>query len=99
MNARITLSVADCFRVLASRTTSKSPTAADAKDNRQAATAVSVPWGSLPLISSSVLVLRANSLITNRSFVRLLSSISSRTMFASTRLSVHYGRVVHAKQA
>ncbi|MCH8140716.1 MAG: hypothetical protein IH908_03865 [Proteobacteria bacterium] len=45
MNARITLSVADCFRVLASRTTSKSPTAADAKDHRQAATAVSVPWG------------------------------------------------------
>ena len=45
MNARITLSVADCFRVLASSTTSKSPTAADAKDHRQAATAVSMPWG------------------------------------------------------
>lgn len=56
----------------------------DAKIMARLQRPLSVPWGSLSLISSSVLVLSANSLITNRSFVRLLSSISSRTMFAST---------------
>lgn len=96
MNARITLSVADCFRVLASRNV-EITNGGRCEGSSPGCNGRLGALGSL--ISSSVLVLRANSLITNRSFVRLLSSISSRTMFASTRLSVHYGRVVHAKQA
>ena len=97
MNARITLSIADCFRVFSLAHNVEIANGGRCEGSSPGCNGRLGALGSL--ISRSVLVLRANSLITNRSFVRLLSSISSRTMFASTRLSVHYGRVVHAKQA